>query len=362
MAALISRPTPTEAMPAVDLLLRFPGGVEELWTPVQDLLDSTPYDQAFVAEIDNQGQATLRFGDDEYGRRPTGVTGLRARWRIGNGSAGNLGAGALVHIVTPDPADPLDPANPGAPLVFADVAAIYQPLPARLGVDPQSIEEVRQLAPEAFRAIQFRAVTERDWQDAAMRNADVAAAKARFRWTGSWYTVFVAIQPRRSEQSCPAAGRGCGAGAGFRRCDRGLSDAISAGGLRAGGAGGGVCAARDRHHICASRATISAATSRPRCAACCPTRPMPTARGVSSIRSISASARRFICRGSMRRWRVWTGSNSASVTVFKRYWEVARDELARGLIAMGDMEIARLDNDPNFPENGVLRLSVIGGR
>ncbi len=186
---------PAEAMPAVDLLLRFPGGVEELWTPVQDLLDSTPYDQAFIAEIDNQGQATLRFGDDEYGRRPTGVTGLRARWRIGNGSAGNLGAGALVHIVTPDPADPLDPANPGAPLVFADVAAIYQPLPAKLGVDPQSIEEVRQLAPEAFRAIQLRAVTEQDWQDAAMRNADVAAAKARFRWTGSWYTVFVAIQP-----------------------------------------------------------------------------------------------------------------------------------------------------------------------
>jgi hypothetical protein len=28
---------------------------------------------------------------------------------------------------------------------------------------------------------------------------------------------------------------------------------------------------------------------------------------------------------------------------------------------MGDFEIARLDNDPNFRENGVLRLTAVGG-
>src|SRR5262249_40313821 len=56
------------------------------------------------------------------------------------------------------------------------------------------------------------------------------------------------------------------------------------------------------------------------------------------------------------------GLDSARVTVFKRYWEIPRDELARGLIAMGEMEIPLLDNDPNFPEDGVLRLTVIGGR
>ncbi len=50
-------------------------------------------------------------------------------------------------------------------------------------------------APEAFRAVQFRAVTERDWEEMALRHPDVAAAKASFRWTGSWHTVFVAIHP-----------------------------------------------------------------------------------------------------------------------------------------------------------------------
>ena len=55
------------------------------------------------------------------------------------------------------------------------------------------------------------------------------------------------------------------------------------------------------------------------------------------------------------------GVDSATIKVFKRYWEPARDELARGVIEMGPFEIARLDNDANFAENGVLRLTAVGG-
>ena len=55
------------------------------------------------------------------------------------------------------------------------------------------------------------------------------------------------------------------------------------------------------------------------------------------------------------------GLDSAAVTVFKRYWEVARDELARGVIAMGEMEIPRLDNDPSRPDRGFLELALDGG-
>jgi hypothetical protein len=55
------------------------------------------------------------------------------------------------------------------------------------------------------------------------------------------------------------------------------------------------------------------------------------------------------------------GVESAVVTVFKRYWLLPNQELENGVIPLGDEEIARLDNDPNFPENGVLRLSAIGG-
>jgi hypothetical protein len=55
------------------------------------------------------------------------------------------------------------------------------------------------------------------------------------------------------------------------------------------------------------------------------------------------------------------GVESAVVTLFKRYWEAAGDELEQGFIRIGDLEIARLDNDPNFPEDGVLRLTAVGG-
>jgi hypothetical protein len=55
------------------------------------------------------------------------------------------------------------------------------------------------------------------------------------------------------------------------------------------------------------------------------------------------------------------GVESVTISLFKRYWDVERDELERGLIEIGDMEIARLDNDANFPENGVLELTAVGG-
>ncbi len=64
------------------------------------------------------------------------------------------------------------------------------PLPAAGGVDPEDIEAARRDAPQAFRT-QERAVTAADYAAAAERRPDVQRAAATFRWTGSWYTVFV---------------------------------------------------------------------------------------------------------------------------------------------------------------------------
>jgi hypothetical protein len=38
------------------------------------------------------------------------------------------------------------------------------------------------------------------------------------------------------------------------------------------------------------------------------------------------------------------------------------DEIREGVLPIGPFEVARLDNDPNFPEHGVLVLDVRGGR
>ena len=36
--------------------------------------------------------------------------------------------------------------------------------------------------------------------------------------------------------------------------------------------------------------------------------------------------------------------------------------LADGFMKLSRLEIARLDNDPNFPEHGVLRFNLFGGK
>jgi hypothetical protein len=349
-----------DVMPAVVLIIEFPNNQSEIWSPVADLLESGPFDQSFVAEIDDQGQATLRFGDDQYGRRPEGAVNVVARYRIGNGRAGNIGSGSLVHIVTPDPSEPLDPANPGAPLNFAQVEKVYQPVVATLGMDPESIEAVRQLAPEAFRAVQFRAVTEHDWEEVALRRSDVAAAKASFHWTGSWYTVFAAIQPREANNLVRLPGGGAALAPAFAATIEAYLTRFRLAGYDLVVQAAIYVPLEIDIQLCVARGyfrgDVLAAVLR-----------------VLSNRSYADDTQGFFYPLAFgfgqpvylsRLYAAMEnvdGLDSATVTLFKRYWEVAGDELARGVIPMGPFEIPQLDNDPNFPENGVLRLSAVGG-
>src|SRR5262249_49071976 len=64
------------AKPAVALSITFPADTE-LWVPVDDLLESSSFDQNFVVEVSNRGQGILRFGDEEYGRSVFGATAFR---------------------------------------------------------------------------------------------------------------------------------------------------------------------------------------------------------------------------------------------------------------------------------------------
>ena len=61
------------------------------------------------------------------------------------------------------------------------------------------------------------------------------------------------------------------------------------------------------------------------------------------------------------------GVDSVMVNRFCRFHQrdpqaATTDNLAKGRLLIGDMEIARLDNDPSFPENGQLQLDILGGQ
>jgi hypothetical protein len=55
------------------------------------------------------------------------------------------------------------------------------------------------------------------------------------------------------------------------------------------------------------------------------------------------------------------GVESANVTVFHPHGRDPENELDNGRIPIGAWEIARLDNDPSYMENGTLTISAGGG-
>ena len=77
--------------------------------------------------------------------------------------------------------------------------AVRNPIPATGGIAPETIEEVRQNAPSAFR-VQERAVTPADYEEIVIRKElaercgiDVQRVAATPRWTGSWHTMFLTV-------------------------------------------------------------------------------------------------------------------------------------------------------------------------
>ncbi len=161
---------PRAAVPAISLV--DPKG--NLWEPQPDLLESDRFAQDFVVETEDDGTATLRFGDGTLGVLP--ATGLIGQYRVGNGSTGNVGAGGITNLVT----------------TASGIVSVRNPLPTLGGIDPETIEQVQMYAPQAFRT-QERAVTPRDYALIAQRYPEVQRAVATQRWTGSWYTMFVTV-------------------------------------------------------------------------------------------------------------------------------------------------------------------------
>ena len=109
---------------------------------------------------------------------------------MGNGSRGNVGPDSLVVF---------DKAALGAL-----VTEITNPLPTAGGVDPEPLDDVRRFAPDAFRAVTYRAVRPEDYAEAAERLDWVQRAGASFRWTGSWLTAFTTPDPRGAATLSPA--------------------------------------------------------------------------------------------------------------------------------------------------------------
>ncbi|MGR0319590.1 putative baseplate assembly protein [Agromyces sp. ZXT2-3] len=323
---------PRQASPALMLSGAEPGGAHE-WTARGDLLSSDGADRAVVVEAEHDGTAYLRFGDDEHGMRPAPGTSFTATYRVGNGVAGNIGRDGLGHVVT----------------AVEEIAGVSNPLPARGGVEPESGEQVRRDAPATL-ARQERAVTEADYAEKSGEAPGVSRAAATFRWTGSWHTVFVTADR-------------VGGGAvddEFEAALRGRLERYRMAGydLEVDGprfvpleVALHVCVEREHHRSAVARDLRSALSDEV----------LPDGRTGLFHPDRFTFGQPVYLSSVLAAAHAVAGVESVEVLAFQRQRRPETSAIGTGVLTMGRLEIARLDDDPNFPERGVLELSFGGG-
>lgn len=204
--AWLSSPDDPSAAPApeIELAQELPPPATEPveWVWQRRLLDAELLENAFtvdpetfrslgqtangdaIVDYDGSGGSTVRFGDGIFGNVPDAGAVFRARYRLGAGAAGNVAADAITTV------------DPSAAVT---ILAVTNPFPAAGGADEEPDQTVRRRAPQAFRAVQYRAVRPPDYVAAAETLPWVQAAGTVFRWTGSWLTVFTTADPKGTD-------------------------------------------------------------------------------------------------------------------------------------------------------------------
>ncbi|HZM66427.1 MAG TPA: putative baseplate assembly protein [Nakamurella sp.] len=326
---------PRQALP--QLQVTGDGGT---WSSTFDLLASEPDDRHLVVEIDDEGTARLRFGDDILGRAPRIGYPMTAQYRVGNGPDGNIGAESLVHIVHPDKLD-------GATVV------VRNPLPAVGGTAAESVADVRMSAPQAYRRDRQRAITAADYGELTDRDfaASVQRAAAELRWNGSWYEARVAIDARGTAQPDAALIEAVQHRLErYRRVAHDLrvvpAEAVALDiELR-------VCVNAHHRRSDVARALRERLGNRRRADGSLgffypDALTFGTTIAVSSLVAAAAGV---------------AGVDEVTVTRLQRYQGFDDGALDDGALKLSAQQIPRLDNDPSAPENGVLRLDLGGGR
>ncbi|MFJ9036650.1 baseplate J/gp47 family protein [Streptomyces sp. NPDC102406] len=153
--------------------------VPSVWTLRESLAFSQAGQRDYRVEIDDADRATVVFGDGTFGAIPPQAAAIRATYRVGGGSAGNVPAGAVTTIV-------------GAPQLALLGATVGNPAPATGGAEREDIAHAVQHAPAVFRSLR-RAVTAADYE--ALARSFKGVGKVRAEATG-WNQVTLHVAPQ----------------------------------------------------------------------------------------------------------------------------------------------------------------------
>ncbi|MGH9908968.1 MAG: putative baseplate assembly protein [Pyrinomonadaceae bacterium] len=360
-ASLTLKQDPRNALPQILSLVGLPGKCEEpvtgtkpkpladidpanekwRWNSRLDLLGSGSLDQHYVVEIDNDGKAHLRFGNGELGRVPAACMIFQALYRVGNGTSGNVGA------------DTINTVGWRQKSVSGLTLVPRNPMPSIGGTPPESLAEAKLFAPSTFLKQLERAVTADDYARLARRypRKKVQRAGGSLRWTGSWYAAQVSIDPLGAEA---AGGELLNQIKDYLFRYRRMGHDLEVQPAR-------YVPLRIEMKVCVLphylRGHVQAALLQ-----VFSNRTLPDgtlgffhpdnltfAEGIYLSKLVAAA-------------QAVTGVESVEITTLQRLGDLAYGELEEGILKLGPLEVAQLDNDPNFPERGVLKISLRGGR
>jgi Baseplate J-like protein len=312
------------AVPAISLAGVL-NDVTTTWNAVPDLLAAGPEDRNFVVEIETDGTAYLRFGDGVNGLAPEAATAFTASYRVGNGSAGNVGAESLVYFA----GDPR-------------IVACTNPIAASGGVDPETNAQIQRRAPQAFMT-QERAVNMADYVTVTEAASPlIEDAAATLRWTGSWYTAFIAAEPESGTGLSPA----------LARTLRTYVDRYRLAGQDVKLEGADYVPLQIDLTICVDPAYFQSDVEQM----------------VRKVLGALFAPGRFQLGQTVYLSPIYAAARSVAgvltvaATIFQPQGGATVSYVQMGEIPMGPFQVARLDNDPSFPNHGRLTLTMAGGK
>jgi hypothetical protein len=164
----------------------FEGAAWVAWSRVDSLLYSVGSDGAvtlsgasdrdYYVQFDENDICWIYFGDGVYGRiPPTAQNNIRATWRIGGGSAGNVAANSITTVKTSLP----------------QVSTVTNSQAAAGGADHEDIDHAKAFGPLAYRS-GLRAVTLNDYVALAQKAGGVAKVRAT---APNWNTIELYVAP-----------------------------------------------------------------------------------------------------------------------------------------------------------------------
>lgn len=160
------------------ILLTELGQTRDEWTLRESLAFSREGQKDFAIEVDEHDRATVIFGDGMLGAIPAPGSIIKASYRVGGGSQGNVVADTIQTIID-------------APQLALLGAQVTNSQAATGGAERESIEHAVSHAPQVFRSLK-RAVTAQDYEALALDFKGVGKVLAEGT---SWNVVTLFVAP-----------------------------------------------------------------------------------------------------------------------------------------------------------------------